>query len=126
MTTIATARTFEGPYKELLSELASLIDWLQSEHDKSYVKAGDDKIYAFGGDGFVVVLDESVWDGLIELVTPKGGVSIKPGDGGKISVTSVAEGEAPVKQLLRDGIDGVRRAYENRYWSTPKTTSQGI
>lgn len=126
MTTIATARTFEGPYKELLSELASLIDWLQSEHDKSYVKAGDDKIYAFGGDGFVVVLDESVFDGLIELVTPKGGVSIKPGDGGKISVTSVAEGEAPVKQLLRDGIDGVRRAYENRYWSTPKTTSQGI
>ena len=126
MTTIATARTFEGPYKELLSELASLIDWLQSEHDKSYVKAGDDKIYAFGGDGFVVVLDESVWDGLIELVTPKGGVSIKPGDGGKISVTSVAEGEAAVKQLLRDGIDGVRRAYENRYWSTPKTTSQGI
>ena len=123
MTTTATARTFKGPYQELLSELASLIDWLQSEHDKSYVKAGDDKVYAFGGEGFVVVLDESVWDGLIELVTPKGGVSIKPGDDGKISVTSAAEGEATVKQLLRDGIDGVRRAYENRYWSTPKTAS---
>jgi len=123
MTTTATARTFKGPYQELLSELASLIDWLQSEHDKSYVKAGDDKVYAFGGEGFVVVLDESVWDGLIELVTPKGGVSIKPGDDGKISVTSAAEGEATVKQLLRDGIDGIRRAYENRYWSTPKTAS---
>jgi hypothetical protein len=126
MTTTATARNFEGPYKKLLSELASLIDWLQSEHDKSYVKAGDDKVYAFGGAGFVVVLDESVWDGLIELVTPKGGVSIKPGDDGKISVTSAVEGEATVKQLLRDGIDGIRRAYENRYWSTPKTASQNI
>lgn len=123
MTRIATERTFEGPYKQLLSELSGLIDWLQTEHDKSYVKAGDNKVYAFGGDGFVVVLDESVWAGLIELITPKGGVSIKPGEDGKFTVTSAVEGEAAVKQLLRDGIDGVRRAYENRYWSTPKTAS---
>lgn len=121
--TITTERKFDGPYKELLSELASLIDWLQKEHDKSYVKAGDDKVYAFGGDGFVVVLDERVWDGLIELITPKGGVSIKPGDDGKISVTSAAEGEAAVKQIIREGIDGVRQVYENRYWSTPTTAA---
>jgi hypothetical protein len=123
MTRIVTERTFEGPYKQLLSELSGLIDWLQTEHDKSYVKAGDNKVYAFGGDGFVVVLDESVWAGLIELITPKGGVSIKPGEDGNFTVTSAVEGEAAVKQLLRDGIDGVRRAYENRYWSTPKTAS---
>jgi hypothetical protein len=126
MTTTPTARNFEGPYEELLAELASLIDWLQCEHDQSYVKAGDERVYAFGGEGFVVVLDESVWDGLIELVTPKGGVSIKPGDDGKISITSAAEDEATVKQLVRDGIDGVRRAYGNRYWSTPKTASQNV
>src|SRR5258705_13881966 len=108
MTGTATEREFEGPFKELLAELASLIDWLQSEHDKSYVKAGDDKVYAFGGDGFVIVLDESVWDGLIELITPKGGVSIKREEGGKLSVTSAVEGDAALKQLLRDGIDGVR------------------
>jgi hypothetical protein len=119
----ATERTFEGPFKEVLAELASLIDWLQSEHDKSYVRAGDDKVFAFGGDGFVIVLDESVWNGLIELITPNGGVSIKPGEDGKISVTSAVEGEAAIKQLLREAIDGVRRSYENRYWSTPKTAS---
>jgi len=100
MTRTATERNFEGPFK-----------------------AGDDRVYAFGGDGFVVVLDESVWDGLIELITPKGGVSIKPGEDGKISVTSAVEGEAAVKQILREGIDGVRRSYENRYWSTPQTAS---
>ena len=126
MTTTASEHNFEGPYKQLLSELASLIDWLQSEHDKSYVKAGDDKVYAFGGDGFVIVLDESVWGGLIELVTPSGGVSMKPGDDGNIIVTSAADGEASVKQLLRDGIDGVRKAYEDRYWSTPTTASQTV
>jgi hypothetical protein len=124
--TITTEREFDGPYKELLSELASLIDWLQKEHDKSYVKAGDDKVYAFGGDGFVVVLDERVWDGLIELITPKGGVSIKPGDDGKISVTSAAEGEVAVKQIIREGMDGVRKVYENRYWSTPTTAVHNV
>ena len=124
--TITTEREFDGPYKELLSELAGLIDWLQKEHDKSYVKAGDDKVYAFGGDGFVVVLDERVWDGLIELITPRGGVSIKPGDDGKISVTSAAEGEVAVKQIIREGIDGVRKVYENRYWSTPTTAVHNV
>ena len=123
MTRIATEPNFKGPYKELLKELSDLIDWLHTEHDKSYVKAGDNKVYAFGGDGFVVVLDESAWAGLIELITPKGGVSIKPGEDGSFSITSAVEGEAAVKQLLRDGIDGVKTAYENRYWSTPKTAS---
>jgi len=116
-------RTFEGPFKESLKELASLIDWLRAEHDKSFVKAGDDKVYAFGGDGYIVVLDESVWSGLIEVVTPKGGVSIKPGEDGKITVTSTVEGEQAIRQLLQDGIEGVRRSYENRYWSTPKTAT---
>ena len=116
-------RTFEGPFKESLKELANLIDWLRKEHDQSFVKAGDDKVYAFGGDGHIVVLDESVWNGLIEVVTPKGGVAIKPGEDGKLSVTSTIEGEQAIRELLQDGIQGVRRAYENRYWSTPKTAT---
>ena len=124
MTTTDAGRNFDGPFKELLTELSSLIDWLQSEHDKSYVKAGDDKVYAFGGDGFVVVLDESVWRGLIELITPKGGVSIKPVEDGKVGVTSAVEGEAAIKELLADGIEGIRKYYENRYWTTPVTASE--
>jgi hypothetical protein len=124
--TTTTERTFDGPHKALLSELASLIDWLQSEHDKSYVKAGDDKVYAFGGEGFVVVLDERVWDGLIELITPAGGVSMKPGEDGKISITSAAEGEVAINKILREGIDGIRKAYETRYWSTPTTAAQSV
>ena len=123
MTRTATEQNFEGPFKGLLTELASLIEWLESEHDKSYVKAGDDKVYAFGGEGYVLVLDETVWDSLIELITPNGGVSIKRLEDGKISVTSAVEGEGAVQKLLRDGIDGVRKYYENRYWSTPKTAS---
>ena len=124
--TTATQRNFDGAYKDSLSELATLIDWLQTEHDKSYVKAGDNKVYAVGGDGFVVVLDESVWDGVIELITPNGALSIKSGDDGKIGVTSAVEGEAAIKQLLNEGIDGIRKYYESRYWSTPATASTSI
>lgn len=122
MTRTATERNFEGPYKDLLAELASLIEWLQTEHDVSYVKAGDDKIYAYGGDGFVLVMDKSGLNGMIEMITPKGALSIKPADDGKITVTA-AEGEAAAKEILREGIDGVRRYYENRYWSTPTTSA---
>jgi hypothetical protein len=122
MTRTATERKFEGPYKDLLAELASLIEWLQTEHDVSYVKAGDNKVYAYGGDGFALVMDELGLDGLIELITPKGALSIKPTDDGKISVTA-AEGEAAAKEILRAGIDGLRRYYENRYWSTPTTAA---
>jgi hypothetical protein len=121
--TATSTLNFEAPYKEVLTELAGLIDWLHTEHDNSFVKAGDDKVFAFGGGGFVVVLDELVWKGLIELVTPSGSVSIKPGDDGKIKVTSTVEGEAATKQILKDGIEGIRQNYENRYWSTPKTES---
>lgn len=120
MTRTAKDRIFEGPFKKQLADLADLINWLESEHDKSYVKAGDDKVYAYGGNGFVLVMDESVWSGLIELVTPKGGLSIKPGDAEKIEVTSATEGESAIRQLLKEGIEGIRSYYENRYWSTPK------
>ena len=116
-------RSFDGPFKNLLTELAGLIDWLRTEHDKSYVKAGDDKVYAYGGNGYVLVLDESLWSGLIELITPGGGLSIKPGEDGKVSLSSSTTTEAAeIKKLLRDGIDGLKNYYENRYWSTPKTS----
>jgi len=39
MTGTAVERSFDGPFKNLLTELAGLIDWLRTEHDKSYVKA---------------------------------------------------------------------------------------
>jgi hypothetical protein len=120
MTNTPTQSKFSGPYKEMLSELASLIEWLWAEHDKSFVKAGDDKVYAFGGNGYVLVLDETRWDGLIELMTPKGAFTIKPGDEGKIDVTSTVADEKQAKPLFKEALDAIKRYYEDRYWSTPK------
>src|SRR5262245_64642773 len=93
MTSTVKERNFSGPFEKLLTELSELIDWLHTEHDKSFVRAGDDKVFAFGGDGYILVLDESKWDGLIEMVTPNGGLTIKPDESGKIGVTAADKSE---------------------------------
>lgn len=120
--TEAPRPSFTGPYKKQLAELADLIDWLWAEHGMSWVKAGDEKVYAFGGDGTVLVFDEARWDALIEFVTPKGGVAIRPDAEGEVTVAAENMDEKAVKQLFREGIDALRRYYENRYWRTPRAS----
>ena len=113
---------FSGPYKGLLGDLSQLIEWLKATHDLSYVKAGDNAVYAYGGDGNVVVFDESVWGGLVELITPGATFAIKPGADGKITVTSSNADEKVSKQSFKDAIAAIRSYYETRYWRTPDTS----
>lgn len=119
MSTASTQPSFTGPYKDQLAELANLIDTLSTEHGLSFVKAGDDKVYAFGGDGYIIVLDESRWGGLIEFLTPGGALTIKPDDGGNPVVQAGDADEAKTRQLLKDGIEGLRHYYEQKYWKSP-------
>lgn len=112
--------SFAGPYEDLLVELDHLIDWLFEEHGVSFVKAGDDKVYAFGGNGYVLVLDQNRWQGTIELLTPKATITISPDQSGSLSINTSDPGQGDLKQLLREGIEGLRNYYENRYWSTPR------
>jgi len=118
-----TTPEFTGPHESALAELAKVIDWLWAEHDKSFVKAGDDQVYAFGGDGYVLVFDERRWSGLIELITPQGSLQFKLDDNGKVSVVSSETDPAAVTRIIKEGADGLKRYYENRYWSTPKTAA---
>ena len=119
MTMTSSRPNFAGAYEKELSSLADVLDWMWTEHDKSFVKAGDDKVYAFGGGGYIVVVDESMWGGLIELITPKAGVTIKPGDDGKLIVSGPNLDEKGVRETILEGIQGLQSYYENRYWSTP-------
>lgn len=112
---------FSGPYKQQLAKLAELIDWVWAEHDKSFVIAGDDKVYAFGGNGHLLVHDQSKWEGAIELMTPKAAITIKPDDSGALTVISSLQDEKAVKEAFEEGINGVKQYYENRYWATPQT-----
>lgn len=119
MTSKPTDVFFKGPYERSLVELADLMDWLVAKHDKSFVKAGDDKVYAYGGNGFVLVFDETTWQGLIELFTPGGAVSIKPNGDGALLVQGSSQDEKALAEILHNGVRGLRNYYENRYWATP-------
>ena len=113
---------FKGKFSRQLADLRDLIDWLWQEHDVSYVKAGDDRVYAFGGEKHIVVMDESRWSGLIEFITPKGGITIKPVEGGEFEVSSGDLDEKTIKGIFKEGIDFIKKYYEERYWKTPRAT----
>jgi hypothetical protein len=123
MSKAETQYNFSGPYKELLGELSGLIDWLSADHDLSFVKAGDNAVFAYGGDGFVVIFDETVWGGLVELLTPGCTFAIKSGEDGKVIVTSSKADEKASKQSFKEAIAAIRNYYEMRYWSTPDTST---
>ena len=122
MTVVSDSPVFKGTYSKELIEMSELLDWLWKEHDLSFVKAGDDKVYAFGGNNHLVVFDESRWKGLIEFIAPGGVVTIRPGENGNFEVASPTLDETGIKSLFREGLEMIRKYYENRYWKTPKST----
>jgi hypothetical protein len=123
MSKMETQYNFSGPYKDLLGELSGLIDWLNADHDVSFVKAGNNAVFAYGGDGFVVIFDETIWGGLVELLTPGCTFAIKPGEDSKLVVTSSNADEKASKQSFKEAIAAIRNYYETRYWSTPNTAA---
>ena len=100
MSKVETQYNFSGPYKGLLGELSELIDWLNADHDVSFVKAGDNALFAYGGDGFVVIFNETIWGGLVELLTPGCTFAIKPGEDDKI--IGVLTGTGGIAEHLRE------------------------
>lgn len=123
MATASAKPAFKGAFSKQLEEMSELIDWLWNNHGLSFVKAGDDKVFAFGGDKHTLVLDESKWDGLIEFITPKGAVTIKPAANGDFEVAGANLDEKAIKQVISEGVAAIRKYYENRYWKTPDASA---
>ncbi|HKV38732.1 MAG TPA: hypothetical protein VJX67_05940 [Blastocatellia bacterium] len=119
--TIPGKPDFSGPFEKALTNLAATVDSIWEEHGTSFVKAGDDKVFALGGAGFVVVVDEKMWGGLVEILTPTATITARPGDDGKLSVASGDLDQAAINKLLKKTSEALRSYYEKRYWRTPKT-----
>jgi hypothetical protein len=113
---------FAGPFESALTKLGATIDNLWSDHGTSFVKAGDDKVYAIGEAGYIVVFDENRWGGLVEILTPKVTISVRPVPGQSgLSVTAPDLDEAKINQLLNETAEAISGYYGKRYWHTPKS-----
>src|ERR1700746_408532 len=108
----ASKPNFAGPFEAALIKLAATIDAVWSDHGTSFVKAGDDKVYALGGGGHTVVFDENRWGGLVEVLTPKVTISIRPVEGqSTLSVTAAETDETRINELLEETAEALSRYY---------------
>jgi len=117
--TASTAPSFSGPFESALTNLAEVIEKVWADHGTSFVKAGDDKVYALGGAGYVVVMDERKWDGLVEILTPDATITTRRNEDGTLAVESANLEESDIKKHLKSTSEHLKEYYEKRYWKTP-------
>ena len=98
--------------------MAETIDKVWAEHDTSFVKAGDDKVYALGGAGYVVVMDERKWEGLVEILTPDATITARPNESGTLEVSAPNLDESAIRQHLKSTAEHLEEYYHKRYWKT--------
>ena len=100
-----------------LAEFAECVETIHREHPVSFVLAGSDKIYAYGANGYTVVLSGEVFGALVEVDTPGGKLRIEPVVDGMLSVKPVVEGGSQsVGELLSAASRELRGYYSRRYW----------
>ncbi len=100
-----------------LAALVTTVERLHRERTVSFVAAGDEKIYAYGGNGFVAIFGEDVFGGLVEVETPTGTIRIEPDERGAPSVNA-ADGDdsRPVGERLSEATRQLETYYRRRYW----------
>lgn len=106
---------FKGENAALLDRVYELTLSLWEEHYTSPVFAGDEMIFALGGNGYTIVLSHLGFKTLVELRTPFGGVDLRPDEaaGGVIVAKVDSPEDVPVDQLLTDLMRGLEDYYTN-------------
>lgn len=97
-----------------LAALVATVERLHRDYTVSFIAAGDERIFAYGGNGFVVILSDRLFDGLVEIETPEGTMRIEPDEGGRVGVTGA--GDAPLGPRLERARTSLERYYARRYW----------
>lgn len=97
-----------------LARLVEVIERLHRDHTVSFIAAGDEKIYAYGGGGYIAIVPEAVFDGVVDVETPTKKFRIEPGDAGRRIPAGVADGDVPADAELADAAEGFERYYARR------------
>lgn len=106
-----------SPHAQLIQEFLDLMEDLWHTHLTSFTQAGDEKIFAFGGFDYLVVISEAKFEGLIEIQTPKGNLDLKPGEQGALAIAKcqTKDGQpGEPDQILRSITRGLKDYYARR------------
>jgi hypothetical protein len=108
-----TKPVFKGEHQELLEEFYAVFRRLWDEHYTSPVFAGDEMIFALGGNGYVAVVSNLGFEALVEVKTQRGAIDLRPN--AELGGVAIAKVDSPdgtsADQLLRSFIDGIQDYY---------------
>jgi len=110
-----TRPRFAGPDADKLDKFAQLMERLWNEHRTAFVQAGDERIYCFGGNDHIVIVAEELFGNLVEVQTPLGNVSMRPGEDGVVN--AVLDEPDKAKASLGEIIERTIQVLERYYYS---------
>lgn len=97
-----------------LARLIEVVERLHREHTVAFIAAGDEKIYSYGGGGYVAILSDEVFRGAVDIETPTGAFRIEPGEDGRPAAAPTADGELLDDAELDAAAAGFERYYARR------------
>jgi hypothetical protein len=105
---------FTGEHSDLLNQTYALIVELWASHYTSPIFAGDEMIFALGGNGYTVVLSHLGFNTLVELQTPLGNIDLRPdAETGAVSISRVdSPDDLSSDEILRELARGLIDYYE--------------
>jgi hypothetical protein len=109
------SRIADGAPSELAA-FVEIVERLHREHRVSFVAAGDERIYAYGGRGYVVIMSEREFGGLVEVETPSGTIRIEPDADGRAAIASAGDDPRPIGARLAEARASLEAYYAGRYW----------
>ena len=97
-----------------ISRLVEIIERLHREHTVSFIAAGDEKIYAYGGGGYVAIVSERLFDSAVDFETPTTKFRIDRDESGRLTAVSATGGEETSADDLTATAHGLELYYRRR------------
>ena len=111
-----TKPQFAAEHRELLDYFYELLTSLWEQHYTSPIFAGDEMIFALGGNGYETVFSHQGFNGLIEIRSPYATIDLRPTPQDDSAAVSISRFESTdgmnVDEALRDFSKGIIAYYK--------------
>ena len=97
-----------------LDRLVEVIERLHRDHRVSFIAAGDQRVYAYGGGGYVAMVSDQLFDAAVDIESPTVKMRVERDADGRLVATSATAPEGPTVGDLSDIADGLERYYSRR------------